>query len=301
MIICFLFLNNNLEGQKTYVSNKTYDSYYQYKDIKKKNLRIEPKSNPNEEKIIREDQLRKDQFLKNNPIKAVLLVGTDDGENKFVEYEEYMKNVEVFLKSKHVEVHTFYKDNKNYNWDNFIKAANGASIFVYSGHGYEEGIAPVMTKPSVLNSEGQFFSHSDIAKKLKLRKNALVIYSHACYGAGSSQMDPFILSVEEAESRVNNKAECLFKAGAGCYYADNFPNGHLKFLKNLYEGCTLKQCYESGILNLNKIEYFDECKFNNKLITGISSYKISEKRNAFCVAFVGRPDYCLRDLLINNK
>lgn len=248
------------------------------------------------------EQRRKD-IARNQekPIKAVLVVGpVEEDTQKFI---FRMQKTESFLRDKFVEVHAFYYPNSD--WDKIKKAAEGASIFIYSGHGSGEGIKP---KEHVSNEE--------IRKDIKLRKNALVIFNHVCFGAGSSASDNEDIGLEEAENRVTEYAETFFKVGAGCYYANNWDNAALEFLQNFYAEKTLKQCYELAVGYFNKIEKVDLCAFDNKLKIGISStgnglssirythfqgVRIKEEKvpakKDYNIAFVSGMDYCLKDLL----
>jgi hypothetical protein len=277
-------------AQRNYFPYCDNDIYVRYREeLKKEEKRIsdEIKLKWKKEKIIQDDLKRKDKFLKDNPIKAVIIVGPVEEKTKG--FIERMKKTEEFLKSKHVEIHAFYFPNTN--WEDIKKAANDASIFIYSGHGGYESILP-----------GVSVSHEMIVKDIKLRKNALVIMNHTCYAAGSSASDfGADIGIEEAENRVSQYARTFFKAGAGCYYADNYYFAALRFLENFYDENNIKQCYEIEISFYNTIEKYDLSSFDVNLCTGISSKTDEYGLKYYCIAFVAKPDYNLKNLLARKK
>jgi hypothetical protein len=239
-----------------------------------------------EKKIEQDDSLRKIKLLKSNPIKAVIIVGpVEDDTNDFI---KRMKKAEEFLRSKFVEVHAFYYPDTD--WKKIISAANGASFFIYSGHGGEDCIKP--------NNTVYF---DELVKKIKLRKNAMVIMNHVCYSAGSNSWDfGSDLGIEEMEKRVLVYAKTFFQMGAGCYYANNFNYGAYEVLVNIFDELTIFQCYLDALHAYNEFEKLDVCSFNDKLISGISSCTSQFNLKYYHIAFVSKLDYNLRELLFKK-
>jgi hypothetical protein len=278
-----------------YSQNNTYP-YVELELDKKFN------SEQRRKEIVNNQELkRKASLLKDNPIKAVLVVGPAEEETKG--FIDRMKKVESFLRSKNVEVHCFYYPNSD--WESIKKAAADASVFIYSGHGSGTGIKPK-----------EHVSNEDIIRDVKLRKNAVVVFNHVCFGAGSSASDNDDIGLEEAENRVTEYAETFYKIGAGCYFANNYYDSALDFFKNFYSGKTVKQCYELAVGHYNRIEKVDLYDFDSKLKIGISSresdlpsirttylndVKIEEEvpaKKGYDIAFVSKLDFKLENMLI---
>jgi hypothetical protein len=66
-------------------------------------------------------------------------------------------------------------------WKDIVKESEGAHIFIYAGH----GSASVLCLTDVTSLGGSTI----ILAELKLHKNALVVFNHACESAGSSATD----------------------------------------------------------------------------------------------------------------
>ncbi len=154
-------------------------------------------------------------------LKAVIIVGHVEGQTQSAINE--MEKINLFLKKQGVTTFTFY--DKKADWNFIKKVANGAHFFIYNGHGSPGGS---------LNIESG--GKTNDLLKLTLAKNAVVCFQSVCYGAGSSAGDDAPISSQEALRRINWYAEPFFKIGAGCYYANNYNNGVLSYLKNLFSG-----------------------------------------------------------------
>ena len=88
----------------------------------------------------------------------------------------------------------------NATWAKVKAAAQGASVFIYLGHGYgyPSPYRPVLS-PSVQDGMGingtggiddndlKYYGESVIANEVRFAKNAVVILSGLCYAAGSSE------------------------------------------------------------------------------------------------------------------
>lgn len=197
------------------------------------------------------------QNKSNENLKAVLIVGPQ--EESTAQSIAGMNKIASLLKSKGVEVHCFY--DKNTDWEKIKKAANDASILVYDGHG---------------NENGRFFLDKDISKEaiardLKLKKNALVLFQSVCYGAGSSAGDDTDIGIVEAEKRVLNYAKTFVNNGVGCYFAINSNSGVHDFLEDFFEGKTLKQCFSKSTEHFFKVEKLAKLPAYDNMMLGIAS------------------------------
>jgi hypothetical protein len=126
-------------------------------------------------------------------------------------------------------------------------AAQGASIFIYLGHGYgfPSPYRPVLS-PSVhdgmgLNeiggvsdSDKKYYGESFIASDFRLARNAVVLLSHACYSAGSSESGDPEPTIPVARERVDNFASGWIKAGARMVSADSWTSGVIYTIASIF-------------------------------------------------------------------
>ena len=135
----------------------------------------------------------------------------------------------------------------NATWAAVSAAAQGASIFIYLGHGYgfPSPYKTVLT-PSVhdgmgLNevagngdSDKKYYGESVVAAGIKLAKNAVVILDHACYSAGSSESGMAEPSIPVAKQRVDNFASGFIKAGARAVMADASDGNVIAMIRSIF-------------------------------------------------------------------
>ena len=123
----------------------------------------------------------------------------------------------------------------NATWPVVQRAAEGASILIYLGHGngwpspYRDSLHPPSQNGFGLNpvagvddSAHQYFGEAFI-ERLRLAPNAVVLLHHLCYASGNSE--PGLPDGTQAESilRVDNFASGFLRAGARAVVAE----GHL--------------------------------------------------------------------------
>lgn len=242
------------------------------------------------------------QSPNSDPAKAVLIVGPqEDGTKDAI---TKMNRIYTFLKANGVEVERFYDGNSD--WEKIKKAADGASILVYSGHGNE----------SCGFSLSETVSNEEIIKNLKLKKNALVLFQSVCYGAGSSAGDDIDIGLKEAEKRVTNYAKAFIEKGIGCYFAVNTDDGALAFLKSFYAGKTVQQCFEDAAEIFYKVEKLEKASLGENMKIGIASSnwggtatrttytngvkkveKVASVKD-YSIAFIADPEFSLKKLLV---
>lgn len=184
-------------------------------------------------------------------LKAVLLVGPqEDGTAASI---RGMNEIAAFLESKSVTVYKFYDEKTD--WDKISIAGEGASFFIYDGHG---------NNSCNLNLKNTI-DKNRIIRELKLKQNAIVLFQSVCYGAGSSASDDGDIGKIEAFKRVNSYAKVFFDAGAECYFAINSNGGVLKFLKNFFLGKPVDECFKLAAKGFYNIETGSKCLFNPSL------------------------------------
>ena len=239
-------------------------------------------------------------------MKAILIVGIDLGIDA-LKFLDEMKTTANYLKELGVDVKEFYIDKSI--WSDIVKASEGAQILIYAGHG---------GNPNKANDgKLDFFvfdytSMKGIVSELKLKKNALVIFNHACHSAGSSAGDTETLTEMQAIERVENYAEPFMKIGATAYYANSYFYSIPRFLNKLFLGHTLSQAYSEEAID--KIAKIKPNTYNENYQTGITSravngttfYHIEKggKNSApihtnltkkYSNAFVGNPNFTVMD------
>jgi hypothetical protein len=259
---------------------------------------------------------------------AVLVVGPQEDGTQDAIYE--MKKIGVYLKSQGVHLKTFYGNNAN--WNEIRKAANGASFFIYSGHGGSLGENG--------NAGGLFLTNSvssqDIVNDLHLKRNSVVIFKSVCNGAGSSAGDDGDIGINEATKRVTYYSKPFFEIGAACYYANNLGDGCLYFLKYFFEGKTIKECFinstqswwtqtstRNGVTTEEKvlgedpqadIEFEKSYKYNRKMNisiastnwggsstlttyrNGVKTVKQVPSSKGYSIAYVSDPNFSIKKL-----
>ncbi len=241
------------------------------------------------------------QNKSNEKLKAVLIVGPQEDATR--ESISGMNSIADFLKSKGVEVLCFYDQNSD--WEKIKKAAEGASIFIYDGHGSEK--CGFTLSESVSNEE--------IISGLKLKKGAMVLFQSVCYGAGSTAGDNVDIGLKEAEKRITNYAKSFIVKGAACYFAVNTNNGVLNFLTDFYKGKSVQECFETSTANFFKIEKNQKSSLGDNLniavasfdmggtatrttyINGVKKVEKVPSVKAYNVAYISSPDFNLKTLM----
>jgi len=201
---------------------------------------------------------------------AVLVVGHVEESTK--EDIEQMNRVANFLTTHGVKVHKFY--DKKAQWKLVAPAARDCNFFVYSGHGAE---VEKHFLPGILCIE-PMVSSTELRKNLKFSKKPLVIYKSVCFAAGSSASDTKDIGVDEAKRRVLHYARVYQDIGASAYYAVNFDDTMVAFLKLFFNGVTLRDAVLKNIDPGCKIEIDTK----HPMIGGYSYSVVSDKSSGTC-------------------
>jgi hypothetical protein len=135
----------------------------------------------------------------------------------------------------------------NATWAKVKAAAQGASIFVYLGHGYgfpspyRPALSPDVQDGMGLNAIGgvndsdkKYYGESLIASDIRFAKNAVVILNHLCYSAGSSETGYAEPTVAVAKERVDNFASGWIRAGARMVMADSWTAAPVAAVKAIF-------------------------------------------------------------------
>lgn len=159
-----------------------------------------------------------------NGLKAVAIVG-DVGANTS-SYKTDMDAAVAKLRDYGVSVTRFYYGDTGFTWSEIVAAAQGAHFLLYMGHGVYGGSMPY---PDWVGGfylgDGQFVAPDQIRNDLagRLAGDSIMIFSHACFTAGSAGNDtPSWLPQSEAERRVKMYADPFTDVGMEAYFANNY-------------------------------------------------------------------------------
>lgn len=175
--------------------------------------------------------------------KAVVIVGTDTAQ-----FQTYMENAASLLRDNGVQVRTFYSAQDDFGWSDVVNAATGASYLIYAGHGVGSGDHPTKLGTFYLGpGDGEFVGPEAVRQDLadRLAGDAVVIFNHACYTAGS----PGDITQEEARRRVAMYAEPFVDIGIRAYFANNYYNSASWIVSEILEAwetnATLEDVFKS--------------------------------------------------------
>jgi len=134
----------------------------------------------------------------------------------------------------------------NAPWWKVRNAAQGASIFIYLGHGsgFPKSDASVFNGDWYdgmgLNKSSdpsdyvvKYYGENYIADQIRLAKNAVVILSHLCYASGNSESGDPQPSYAVARQRIDNFASGFLRAGARTVIADVWNGGVLAYIRDM--------------------------------------------------------------------
>src|SRR5262245_13069954 len=135
----------------------------------------------------------------------------------------------------------------NATWAKVKAEAQGASIFVYLGHGYgfPSPYRPVLSPTGqdglglneiggIDDNDKKYYGESLIASDIRFAKNAVVLLNHLCYSAGSSESGDPEPTIPVAKQRVDNFASGFIKAGARAVVAQSWTSGVIYMIKSLF-------------------------------------------------------------------
>lgn len=224
--------------------------------------------------------------------KAVLVVGHSQGQTE--SSIKSMNKIAEFFKEKGIKTFCFYDTAAK--WQDISKVAKGAHFFIYNGHGTQGGGLRI--------EQGGYTK--DILE-LPLAKNAIVGFQSVCFGAGSSAGDDEEITIDEAAKRVNWYAEPFLKAGAGCYYANNWDDGVLFFLRKLFDGGV---CFEEYLKVGEVMQYNSDTTKkigltpNNlrgivtrtSYTNGVKTVKTVPRHKRFDIAWVASPSFSIKNV-----
>ncbi|NJD26925.1 MAG: hypothetical protein FIA92_01350 [Chloroflexi bacterium] len=134
----------------------------------------------------------------------------------------------------------------NATWSKVKAAAQGASIFIYLGHGsgYPKSEASVFNGDWLdgmgLNKAAdpdddvvRYYGENYVAGEIRLARNAVVILSHLCYASGNSESGDPEPTYAVARQRIDNFASGFLRAGARTVIADVWNAGVVAYIRDI--------------------------------------------------------------------
>jgi hypothetical protein len=135
----------------------------------------------------------------------------------------------------------------NATWAKVKAAAQGASVFIYLGHGYgypspyRPVLSPTVQDGMGINGTGgiddndlKYYGESLIASDIRFAKNAVVLLSGLCYAAGSSESGDPAPSIPVARERIDNFASGWIRAGARVVISDTWVSSVIYDIQKIF-------------------------------------------------------------------
>lgn len=156
-------------------------------------------------------------------LNAVAIVGDVGAYTE--DYKSDMDTAVQALQNHGVTVQKFYHGEGAFTWADIVAAAEGAEFIIYMGHGVYSGSMPTPTwVGGFWLRSGHYISPDQIRTDLDgwLAEDSAIIFSHACFTAGSASSDPTELPLSEAQRRVQMYAAPFVDLGMRTYFANNY-------------------------------------------------------------------------------
>jgi hypothetical protein len=178
-------------------------------------------------------------------LKAVAIVGDVGGST--ADYRADMDAAVKVLEDHGAAVSRFYYGQGSFNWAQIVAAAQGAHVMLYMGHGVYWGTQEPLVVGGFYLGDSQFISPAQIRSDLNgaLAQDSLIVFSHACFTAGSSGSDSSSVSQAEAARRVAMYAEPFVDLGMSAYFANNYNNSAAATLTAVLDGKTMGDVFTS--------------------------------------------------------
>ena len=134
----------------------------------------------------------------------------------------------------------------NATWPAVKKAAQGASIFIYLGHGngwpskYRDALWPFSQNGLGLDpvsgangSAHVYYGEAQVAEDIRFAPNAVVLLFHLCYASGNTEPGLPTGTLADKKQRVDNYGAGFFAAGARTVIADAYDS-NTPYLSRLF-------------------------------------------------------------------
>jgi hypothetical protein len=224
-------------------------------------------------------------------LRAVIAVGPV--ESNTPQFISEMEDAASVLREAGVHVSTFYHPTAA--WADVARAAQGADIFLYSGHGVRHDRHARLVGGLAL-SDG-IVGPEPTAEGLGLRDGALVLFAHACYTAGSASGDR--INLKEAQRRVACYAAPFMQHGVDAYFAINLCDAMAVVLRRFLQGEPLDIVGFPSPPSTRPLQLPGLITDKEVMVGGVVDELPGRNvaTNAYDVAFVGPSHYTIHQLL----
>lgn len=240
--------------------------------------------------------------------KAVLIVGPVDPPKNVQTSAMILEAIEVAkgLREHGVRVITLFHPNAT--WKNVKRYSQGANIFMYWGHGFNESANPTGSADDaygiVLSSQDLndyvLVSRDELRSEITLAPHSAVILSHTCYAAGDNQSERYI-NASKARRYVINYSKTFLAMGAEAYFASNFSGSSQEYINNIFYGSNdMKEIFSSTNV-FNETNLIDSRYPTTGYRLMLDPVHDQDQKYIFSQAFAGKPDLKARDVLMPKE
>ncbi len=187
---------------------------------------------------LRQPHYRAASTTDDGAVRAVAIVG-DVGDGT-LGFRADMERAVAALQAHGATVARFYYGDTAFTWSDVVAATEGAHLLLYMGHGVYWG--GTCTNPTSVGGfylgDGQFVTPDALRSDLagRLAADAVMIFSHACFSAGSTACDAVgSPGVAEAQRRVTMYADPFVDLGFEAVFANNYFESAEGYVNRLLE------------------------------------------------------------------
>ncbi len=187
-------------------------------------------------------------------------------------------------------------------WGRVARAARGADVFVYMGHGngWPSPYPPFQTvtknglglNPYEGAPDGphRYYGERDVAN-LRLAKDAVVLLVGLCYSSGNAEPGMAIPSRKVAQQRVDNYGAGFLRAGARAVFSDGFGDSSYVLDGLFRSDRTMRSIFWSGWRATN----IDASTFRSERVGGMTGIVDPQVNGNYYHSFIGDADFRASD------
>lgn len=186
--------------------------------------------------------------------KVVIVVGPVGGQTG--KYIRVARRIAASARTYGAQVVELYSPNAT--WSRVEKAADGANVLVYIGHGngWPSGHGPfdpdskngmgLNARAGAGNHNTRYYGESYIARSIDLAEDAVVILNRLCYASGNNEWGRGNPTRATAVKRVDNYGAGFLRAGAAAVFAEGITDARY-ILRGLFRtDATMEQIFWSS-------------------------------------------------------
>lgn len=240
-------------------------------------------------------------------LKVVLTVGAC--EEHTTEFIYHFMRLAKYIRGLGCDVYELY--GKESRWENIKKYTQGAHIFMYAGHGGQNGGMDLGMVGGIYLSE--FVYSENLMEDLNLHPNALVVMNHACNSSGSSETDGSILPNWLASMRASEFAYPFLANSNRAYFASNYFDLTL-FFQFFFRGYNIETSYDNYSVGFGqtdnylkqpfrymqgydlKMGFFERVNEVKKVSKETISKGYFVRHNNFVSTRINKPNYSIKNL-----